>query len=40
MPLNLRGVCPATVVVQSSWFPQSEHGALYQLLGKGLPDRR
>jgi hypothetical protein len=33
--LNLRGVCPATVVVQSSWFPQAEHGALYQLLGKG-----
>ncbi len=34
-PLNLRGVCPATVVVQSSWYPQSEHGAVYQLLGKG-----
>jgi len=33
--LNLRGVCPATVVVQSSWFPQAEHGAVYQLLGKG-----
>ena len=33
--LNLRGVCPATVVVQSSWYPQSEHGAVYQLLGRG-----
>jgi hypothetical protein len=33
--LNLRGACPATVVVQSSWFPQAEHGAVYQLLGKG-----
>jgi hypothetical protein len=33
--LNLRGVCPATVVVQSSWYPQVEHGAVYQLLGKG-----
>jgi hypothetical protein len=33
--LNLRGVCPATVVVQSSWFPQAEHGAVYQLLGRG-----
>jgi hypothetical protein len=32
--LNLRGVCPATVVVQSSWYPQVEHGAVYQLLGK------
>lgn len=33
--LNLRDVCPATVVVQSSWYPQSEHGAVYELLGKG-----
>jgi len=33
--LNLRAVCPATVVVQSSWFPQAEHGAVYQLLGRG-----
>jgi hypothetical protein len=33
--LNLRGACPATVVVQSSWFAQAEHGAVYQLLGKG-----
>jgi hypothetical protein len=32
---NLRGLCPATVVVQSSWFPEAEHGAVYQLLGKG-----
>jgi hypothetical protein len=28
-------VCPDPVVVQSSWFPQAEHGAVYQLLGKG-----
>jgi hypothetical protein len=33
---NLRGVCPATVTVQSSWFPQVEHSALYQLLGRGF----
>jgi hypothetical protein len=33
--LNLRDVCPATVVIQSSWFPEAEHGAEYQLLGKG-----
>jgi hypothetical protein len=33
--LNLKGVCPDPVVVQSSWFPQAEHGAVYQLLGSG-----
>jgi len=33
--LNLKGVCPDPVVVQSSWFPQAEHGAVYQLLGPG-----
>jgi hypothetical protein len=32
---NLRGVCPDTVVAQSSWFPQVEHSAVYQLLGEG-----
>src|SRR4051812_41393736 len=32
---SLRGVCPATIVVQSSWYPQVEHAALYQLLGAG-----
>ncbi len=31
--LNLKGVCPDPVIVQTSWFPQSEHGAVYQLLG-------
>ena len=31
--LNLKAVCPDPVVVQTSWFPQSEHGAVYQLLG-------
>jgi hypothetical protein len=30
---SLKGVCPDPVVVQTSWFPQSEHGAVYQLLG-------
>jgi hypothetical protein len=33
--LNLKGVCPDPVVVQTSWFPQAEHGAVYQLLGAG-----
>lgn len=32
---GLRDVCPATVVVQSSWFSQVEHFAAYQLLGEG-----
>jgi hypothetical protein len=30
---NLKGVCPDPLVVQTSWYPQSEHGAVYQLLG-------
>jgi hypothetical protein len=33
--VSLRGVCPATIVVQSSWFPQAEHGELYELVGRG-----
>lgn len=32
---SLAGVCPATVVVQTNWFPQSEHGAAYRLVGPG-----
>jgi hypothetical protein len=31
--VNLKGACPDPIVVQTSWFPQSEHGAVYQLLG-------
>jgi hypothetical protein len=34
-PRSLRGVCPDTVVVQSSWFPEVEHGVVYQLVGAG-----
>lgn len=33
--LNLKGVCPDTVVVQTDWFPESEYGNLYQLVGPG-----
>jgi hypothetical protein len=33
--LSLKGVCPAVIKVQSSWYPQVEHAALYQLLGAG-----
>jgi hypothetical protein len=31
----LAGVCPDPVVIQTDWFPESEHGALYQLVGEG-----
>lgn len=34
-PLELSSVCPQTVVVQSAWIPESEHGALYNLVGDG-----
>lgn len=33
--LNLKGVCPDKVVIQTDWFPESEYGNLYQLLGPG-----
>lgn len=29
----LAGICPETIVIQTDWFPEAEHGALYQLLG-------
>jgi len=31
----LSDVCPATIVVQTDWFPEAEHGALYNLIGEG-----
>ena len=27
--------CPQTVVIQTDWFPEAEHGAVYQLMGAG-----
>jgi hypothetical protein len=33
--VDLSKVCPATVVVQTDWNPEAEHGHLYQLLGAG-----
>ena len=33
--LNLKGVCPDTVVFQSNWFPEADYGYLYQLVGPG-----
>jgi hypothetical protein len=34
-PRSLRGLCPDTIVVQTSWFPQVEHAVAYQLVGAG-----
>jgi hypothetical protein len=31
--LNLRDVCPSTIVVQTDWFPETEYGVLYHMLG-------
>ena len=30
---ELAGVCPSPLVVQTDWHPESEHGALYELVG-------
>ncbi len=30
---NLSGVCPDTVIVQTDWNPEAEHGGLYELVG-------
>ena len=30
---SLTGVCPAKLVIQTDWFPEAEHGALYQMIG-------
>ncbi len=31
--VDLAGVCPATVVVQTDWNPEGDHGSTYQMLG-------
>jgi len=31
--VDLSGVCPATVVVQTDWNPEADHAHLYQMLG-------
>ena len=31
--VNLAGVCPATVVMQTDWNPEADHGALYEMVG-------
>ena len=33
--VDLKGVCPDTLVIQTDWQPESEHGFLYNLVGSG-----
>lgn len=33
--VDLSSVCPATVVVQTDWNPESDHGFLYEMIGPG-----
>ncbi len=30
---SLKDVCPETIVIQTDWNPEAEHGALYQMVG-------
>ena len=32
-PVDLSGVCPETIVIQTDWCPEGEYGATYGLLG-------
>ena len=32
---SLAGVCPDPLVIQTDWFPESEHGAMYEMVGDG-----
>ena len=31
--VDLASVCPSPLVVQTDWFPEAEHGALYEMMG-------
>jgi hypothetical protein len=33
--VDLADVCPSPLTVQTDWFPEAEHGALYELIGEG-----
>ena len=35
-PFELAGVCPNPVVIQTDWFPESEYGATYNMVGDGF----
>ena len=32
---GMAAVCPSPLVIQTDWFPESEHGAMYELIGDG-----
>jgi hypothetical protein len=32
--VDLSSVCPATIVIQTDWFPEAEHGTLYEMVGE------
>ena len=32
---GLAAVCPSPLVIQTDWFPEAEHGAMYQMIGDG-----
>jgi hypothetical protein len=32
---KLSGVCPNPLIAQTNWLPESDHGALYELIGSG-----
>jgi hypothetical protein len=32
---SLQGICPDTVIIQTDWNPEAEHGAAYHLVGEG-----
>ena len=34
-PADLSAVCPSPLVIQTDWFPEAEHGAMYSLIGEG-----
>lgn len=34
-PVDLAAVCPDPIVIQTDWFPEAEHGALYEMVGEG-----
>jgi hypothetical protein len=33
--VDLSADCPSPLVIQTDWFPEAEHGALYELVGEG-----
>jgi hypothetical protein len=35
MAVDLSADCPSPLVIQTDWFPEAEHGALYEMVGEG-----